>query len=66
MEVDELANGDRYVHLMSEKRMNDFLGEECKTICYCERIFRVSGPKDSFVGLQNAVIRRVLPRGNNQ
>lgn len=62
----ELANGDHYVHLISRKREDDLLREENKTIVYCERIFRIDGQKDNFVGLQNAVIKHVLPRKSNQ
>lgn len=58
----ELANGDHYVHLISRKRVEDGLLEDTGTIVYCERIFRVDGLKDSLIGIQNAVIKSVVPK----
>lgn len=58
----ELANGDHYVHLISRKRVEDGLLEDTGTIVYCERIFRVDGLRDSLIGIQNAVIKSVVPK----
>lgn len=58
----ELANGDHYVHLISRKRVEHGLLEDIGTIAYCERIFRVDGSKDSLIGIQNAVIKSVVPK----
>ena len=58
----ELANGDHYVHLISRKSVEDGLLEDKRTIVYCERIFRVDGSKDNLVGIQNAVIKNVIPK----
>lgn len=58
----ELANGDHYVHLISRKRAEDDLFENKRTIVYCERIFRVDGSKDRLIGVQNAVIKNVIPK----
>ena len=42
--------------------MEDGLLEDKRTIVYCERIFRVDGSKDNLVGIQNAVIKNVIPK----
>lgn len=58
----ELANGDHYVHLISRKKVKNNLLEDEKTIVYCERIFRIDGSKDSLIGMQNGVIKNVVPK----
>lgn len=58
----ELANGDHYVHLLFKKSVENGLLEDKWTIVYCERIFRVDGSKYSLVGIQNAVIKNVIPK----
>ena len=58
----ELANGDRYVHLISRKRVENDLLEDEGDIVYCERIFCVDGSKDRLIGIQNAVIKSVVPK----
>lgn len=58
----ELANGDHYVHLISRKGVENDLLENEGAIVYCERIFCVEGSKDSLIGIQNAVIKSVVPK----
>ncbi len=58
----ELANGDRYVHLISRKRVENDLLEDERDIVYCERVFCVDGSKNSLIGIQNAVIKSVVPK----
>lgn len=48
------------MHLISRKRVEGGLLEDERTIVYCERIFRVDGSKDSLIGIQNAVIKNVV------
>ncbi len=58
----ELANGDHYVHLISKNRVKNHLSKDERSIVYCERIFCIVNSKDSFIGIQNAVIKEVIQK----
>lgn len=58
----ELANGDHYVHLISRKKVKNSILDDKNTIVYCERFFRLDASKTSLIGIQNAVIKRVVRR----
>lgn len=54
----ELANGERYVHLISKKTVKKGLCDD--RIVYCERIYRKDRLENKLVDIQNSVIHRFI------
>lgn len=54
----ELSNGEHYAHLISVNQSRKKI-IKYTDIVYCEQIFLIDGQKESFIGMQNALIKHV-------